>query len=53
MKEDQMIQVAKWIGEVIFEIKDFVFVENKNERNILYDKFKIFINKNEKLKKIK
>ena len=53
MRENEMKQVAKWIYEVSEEIKDFVYLKDKEERKKQKKDFSGFIEKNKRLKEIK
>lgn len=53
MGEAEMKQVAVWIKRVSDEIKDFVYLWEKEERKTRLKEFRKFISKNEELKKIR
>lgn len=53
MREKEMKMIAGWICEVVDEIKECKVPEDKEERKEYLKKFKIFIKKNKRLKKIK
>lgn len=53
MKEKEMKIIAKWISEVMDEIKQFEFPEDKEKRAEALKKFNTYISKNKKLKRIK
>lgn len=52
MKEKEMKQVAAWINEVINEVGTLVLPEDKEERKVVWKKYKAEIAENKKLKKI-
>ncbi|MCH8049055.1 hypothetical protein IIC44_03085, partial [Patescibacteria group bacterium] len=53
MKEGDMKEIAKWIVEVIHEVKDYQLPETKEERIVYLKQFKKDIAENQKLKDIK
>ena len=53
MKEEEMRQIAAWISQVIEEIKDINFPEDKESRAGVLKKLKGVIDKNKNLAKIK
>jgi len=53
MKEDEMKIIAKWIAEVIHEVKDYQLPETKEERIAYIKQFKKDITENQTLKDIK
>jgi glycine hydroxymethyltransferase len=53
MKEREMKLVAKWIAEVADEVKQFEFPEKKEDRAAATKKFRDYINKSKRLKKIR
>ncbi|KKP79651.1 MAG: hypothetical protein A2271_03240 [Candidatus Moranbacteria bacterium RIFOXYA12_FULL_35_19] len=52
MKEKEMKKIADWIADVMEEIKDFQFPEKKEDFKAVIKKFRIFVEKNKKFKKI-
>ncbi|MFZ2192980.1 MAG: serine hydroxymethyltransferase [Candidatus Moraniibacteriota bacterium] len=52
MKEKEMKKIADWIADVMEEIKDFQFPEKKEDFKAVIKKFRVFIEKNKKFKKI-
>lgn len=52
-KEKDMIKVAKWIFEVLNEVKKYKLPDKKEERKGYTDKFKKEIHKNKRLNKIR
>lgn len=52
MKEKEMKQVASWIDRVINEVSNLVLPEDKEERKIVWKKYKGDIAKNKNLQKI-
>lgn len=52
MKEIHMLKIAKWIRQVVDEVKEYRLPMNKEERIKLLKQFRLDINKNKKLKKI-
>ena len=53
MKEKEMKRVANWITEVIDEVKSFSLPKQKEERSAYLLKYRLFVNKNATIKKIK
>jgi glycine hydroxymethyltransferase len=53
MKEEQMVQIGKWISEIIDEVNDYSMPKDKEERREIIRKFKSEIVDNEKLKNIR
>lgn len=53
MKEPEMKKIARWIIDVMDEIKEFNFPENKDDRTEYFAKFREFIKDNDKLKEIR
>ncbi len=53
MKEKEMKRVANWITEVIDEVKSFSLPKQKEERSSYLLKYRLFVNKNATIKKIK
>lgn len=53
MKEKEMEKIAEWISQVMEDIKDFHFPENKENIKPMLEKFKKFIKKNKKLAQIR
>lgn len=52
MKEKEMVKIAKWINEVIEEVKGWQLPEDKEKRLEVWKEFKKSVNKNQKLLKI-
>lgn len=52
MKEREMKLLAKWIAEVMADVKEFQFPEGKEERKIALKQFRKYINTSKKLKQI-
>ena len=53
MKEEEMKKVASWIKRVTDEIEWFVYVDDKDERAKVLNKFRDFIKNNQELKIIR
>ena len=53
MKEKQMESIAKWIAQVIGEVKHYQLPEEKNERSAYLGKFRQEIAKNKTLEKVR
>ncbi len=53
MKEDEIRQVAGWMNEVALEVKQFEYKETKEERKAELEKFREYIEDNQKLKQIR
>lgn len=49
MKEQEMVQIADWISQVIDEVKGYTLPTDKEQRKELLKKFRIEIAKNQKL----
>jgi len=53
MKEREMKIIARWIAEVMTDVKDFQFPEDKEERKVALKKFRNYIGSSKKLKQIR
>jgi glycine hydroxymethyltransferase len=53
MKEKEMDKIADWIVQVMDEVKDFQFPEDKEQLKPLFKKYRKFIAQNKKLKQVK
>jgi glycine hydroxymethyltransferase len=49
MKEKEMVKIAKWMNEVIEEVKHYQLPGTKEERSLFMKKFRVEIVKNKKL----
>jgi glycine hydroxymethyltransferase len=52
MKEKEMVKIAKWMSEVIEEVKHYQLPATKEERSLFMKKFRAEVVKNKKLLKI-
>jgi len=52
MKEKEMVKIAKWMNEVIEEVKHYQLPATKEERSLFMKKFRAEVVKNKKLLQI-